>query len=167
MPVYHIDLLQIFDIVHALATHYLDACQAGCVLFHEWRYIIHCGGNRKSNITFKHGRKISITTDKSLIEQIKKLCTFVEGCYQEWVTYCNTLRNECYFLNYFTIAQIVLLCRELAVAKETRSVAIVVLHMVRSLKSGVTDADLLLAVDDYCKKLSTRALFNEKKDPTV
>ena len=108
---------QIFDGVTRLAVVYQKICDAGSVLFNFFHIVFHCDQSKKVNTQVMFGKSTELeqfSCRDDVMEQIKDVCDFMDDCLQEWNKHISAKRTEFYFLNHFTTAQLVILCKEVS-----------------------------------------------------
>lgn len=105
-----------FTAAQQLAETYEKLCQAGNILYAEWKALLNCGyqNNASVHIDFGGGKTNILKGVNPLLKELNFLREFMNNCLHEWYQYVNDRRSECYHLNYFTTEQLVLLRRCLA-----------------------------------------------------
>ncbi|CAF0704523.1 unnamed protein product [Brachionus calyciflorus] len=108
--------ISIFDNVVRLADIYVKLLNNGCDLFNNFEAKIYADCNdirlkeRKPLIEVKLNAKMTIIDNQEpCLKLLKDLCVKMEHSFDTWSNYVNALRDEYYFINYFTIKQIILL----------------------------------------------------------
>ena len=106
-----------FDGVTRLGNSYLKMCSAGSILFKDLNFIFHCCTTSKVNtvVNFSFSTKMEkFCNNEDVAEEVQKMCAFMDDCYQDWLHHISIKRQEFYFLNHFTTAQLAILRQEVS-----------------------------------------------------
>ena len=108
---------QVFTLAQQLASSYEKLCQGGCLLFSEWKLTLHCQrlGKVSVHVDFGVGNTEILAGTKPLLKEMENLREFLTSCIGDWQRHVDSQRNKLYYLNYYTIEQLVRLRQGLAV----------------------------------------------------
>jgi len=139
-----------------LAEIYLLLCNAGCMLFYNFKATFMCSVevDDGQNVFFQFEKDTKITEhvppimgfSTDIIKQMNETSLFMEECLQSWNKHVNKERSRHYYLNYFTTEQLVILQRELAKLLDTRELDIRIFPMLYIIGHQYTHNDLLIAL---------------------
>ncbi|KAH3784676.1 hypothetical protein DPMN_162640, partial [Dreissena polymorpha] len=96
----------------------------------------------------------------SLKEMVPAIAKFMEKCLDDWLLYIKTKRSQFYYLNYFTVDQLVLLQRELVIIGND-SKSELLYPILATVKQDCNQADLNAAIES-AKEEQLSAEKNEK-----
>lgn len=134
----------------------MKTCKAGCVLFHKWKCTIYCDETRESKVKIMFGNKTEkmVESDENISKQMSMLAQFFEDCLKDWTLFCSNMRRAFEMLNYLMMTQIVILCKELAVAHTSDTIPPAVLHIIQAVNCNGTERDLLRLLRASCKSVT-------------
>ncbi|XP_052083737.1 E3 ubiquitin-protein ligase rnf213-alpha-like [Mytilus californianus] len=144
----------ILDAVVRLSNVYIKLISNGCVLFAKWHATFICDENRPvcAFLTFGQGSDAQTlkgqtgSTDNDVGFIIQKTANFLEECNERWLSYINEKREKFYWLNYFTIDQIVFLQQELVRVTASKVPSVFTYPMLSAVKQDCTNDNLLIAL---------------------
>ena len=132
-----------------LASTYLKICEAGSILFKDWKARFFC--NKDSRVCVQ--MDFELVTKKlfglpkmglDVIKHLDEISSFLENSLNSWIDYIKTQRDRYGELNYFTMTQLVKLRSSLAKLKDGQTDP-EVFHMLHIVKENCTEEDLLTA----------------------
>ena len=126
-----------FDGVTRLANSYLNIGNAGSILFRDLTFTFYCDKYKNNTTVVNIGdsfRKDSLC--ENVEDEIMEMSKFMESCYEEWTDHISSKRNEFYFLNHFSISQLVILREEVMVTifyeQEHFEIDLIVFHQLKN-----------------------------------
>ncbi|XP_052224866.1 E3 ubiquitin-protein ligase rnf213-alpha-like [Dreissena polymorpha] len=165
----------VFDSVLRLGNVYNKLCAAGCVLFSEWtaRFMCNDDVNRPVCLVLSFGKGNGVwklkgrrSETSSLKEMVPAIAKFMEKCLDDWLLYIKTKRSQFYYLNYFTVDQLVLLQRELVIIGND-SKSELLYPILATVKQDCNQADLNAAIESAKEEqLSAEKKWNDCKEKT-
>lgn len=149
-----IHILQILDAVVRLSNVYIKLISDGCVLFAKWQATFFCDEHTPvcAFLTFGQGRDAqtlkgqTASTDNDVGFIIQKTAKFLEDCHERWLSYINEKREKFYWLNYFTIDQIVFLQQEIVSVTASQDPSVFTYPMLSDVKQNCNKENLLRAL---------------------
>ncbi|XP_052807608.1 E3 ubiquitin-protein ligase rnf213-alpha-like isoform X3 [Mya arenaria] len=159
----------IFDSMTRLGIVYLKLCSSGCVLFNGWNANFVCspGHDRPVCATLEFGKGKYIpklkgrrSDTEALEDMVPKIAEFMEKCYGEWLEFIKEKRKIYLYLNFFTIAQLVILQRELVKMGTDEEPSLRIYHLMSAVKENCTQEDVVLAMEK-----AKRQLFGRDNEP--
>ncbi|WAR07278.1 R213A-like protein [Mya arenaria] len=152
----------IFDSMTRLGIVYLKLCSSGCVLFNGWNANFVCspGHDRPVCATLEFGKGKDIpklkgrrSDTEGLEDMVPKIAEFMEKCYGEWLEFIKEKRKIYIYLNFFTIAQLVILQRELVRMGTDEEPTLRIYHLLSAVKENCTQEDVVLAMEKAKRQL--------------
>ncbi|XP_071122875.1 E3 ubiquitin-protein ligase RNF213-like [Mytilus edulis] len=142
--------IMILDAVVRLGNIYTKLIADGCILFSSWNATFLCDRKRSVCVFINFGHGKEMQTLKGMAEDvaniIPKIAEFLEDCHTKWLSYIDEKRERHYFLNYFSIDQIVILQRELVKIDLEQDPSVLIYPMISAIKHDCTAVDLIMAL---------------------
>jgi len=157
--------VEILDAVTRLGKLYAEICNAGCTLFHGWKAQFFCSPKRHmyARVEFGTDGKQVIygkCTDMKdgVLDHILGLCNYFDECLSEWLSHIERHRSEFYYLNHYTMAQLVILQKELAKinTEEYLDISSKVYPLLTCVKENCILTDLQMAMRKTFRQLSEK-----------
>lgn len=152
--------MQILDSVVRLAHIYIKLVSKGCVLFSQWHVKIFCDRTRHACLVVNFGHGQNKTILKGKIEQnedvstiVPLLAKYMEDSHEEWLKHIDDKRDRFYFLNYFSIDQMVFLQQELVKMGTHEIPSVLIYPLLSAIKQDCNQDDLELAMTDAKEKM--------------
>nr|XP_039257181.1 E3 ubiquitin-protein ligase rnf213-alpha-like [Styela clava] len=134
--------------IQKLTEVYVKLLESGCMLFNEWCLTVRCL-SESSNITNSIKIDIKFTSDTPLISSVgthtdlDKLAGILSESLQGWIDYVSKKRMDFYYLNEYSIQQILHLCRQLCIFKQTKHLPAQVFALLSFVRKDFTPEDLV------------------------
>lgn len=144
---------QVFDALIRLCTAYIKLAASGCVLFSNWQTQLLCDPSRPICAFIKFGsgsRCIEVKaqrhrSDITCSTIISRLAKFMDMCLEQWLNYIDRKRDTYYYLNFFTIDQLFILQKELALIGDENEPSNLVYPLLSIVKHDCSKEDLIIA----------------------
>ncbi|XP_056627258.1 E3 ubiquitin-protein ligase rnf213-beta-like isoform X2 [Triplophysa dalaica] len=103
---------QVFEGVQRMGRILLQLRTSGNVLLRDLEAQITCNGTIEHciNIRFSQLKKC-VEYKGDVLEELQKLCRFLEDVHNDWCTHLSKMRSQYYALNYYTSEQMAYLCK--------------------------------------------------------
>ncbi|XP_052243691.1 E3 ubiquitin-protein ligase rnf213-alpha-like [Dreissena polymorpha] len=155
----------VFDSVTRLGNVFRKLCLTGCVLFNSWKATFMCNTSRRVCVILAFGEgndvpklKGGVSNEEGLQNVIPDLAKFMEKCLEEWLQYIRTKRVEYFYLNYFTVDQLVILQRELVKVGSDKAPSNHIYPLLSAVKQDCTPADLVAALNLAKEEVDNRTM---------
>lgn len=127
--------------------------EAGCILFTNWHVKFLCDPNRPvcTFINFGYGpdcQQLKGRRDKNddVTTIMPELATFMEKCLQKWLKDINIKREKYPHLNFYTMDQLVVLQKELAIVVNESEPSVQVYQLLSLTKEHCSKEDVMKAI---------------------
>nr|XP_039247899.1 E3 ubiquitin-protein ligase rnf213-alpha-like [Styela clava] len=144
--------------IQKLTEVYVKLLESGCMLFNEWCLTVRCL-SELSNITNSIKIDIKFTSDTPLISSVgthtdlDKLTGILSESLQGWIDYVSTKRMDFYYLNEYSIQQILHLCRQLRIFKQTKHLPAQVFALLSFVRNDFTPEDLVECLENLTETI--------------
>ncbi|XP_077967570.1 E3 ubiquitin-protein ligase rnf213-alpha-like isoform X2 [Styela clava] len=144
--------------IQKLTEVYVKLLESGCMLFNEWCLTVRCL-SESSNITNTIKIDIKFTSDTPLISSVgthtdlDKLTGILSKSLQGWIDYVSTKRMDFYYLNEYSIQQILHLCRQLRIFKQTKHLPAQVFALLSFVRNDFTPEDLVECLENLTETI--------------
>ncbi|KAA0724978.1 E3 ubiquitin-protein ligase rnf213-beta [Triplophysa tibetana] len=103
---------QVFEGVQRMGRILLKLRASGNVLLRDFEAQITCNGTMQHciNVSFSQLKKC-VEYQGDVLEELQKLCRFLEDIHKDWCTHLSKMRSQYYALNYYTSEQMAYLCK--------------------------------------------------------
>ncbi|XP_062570770.1 E3 ubiquitin-protein ligase RNF213-like [Saccostrea cucullata] len=165
----------IFDNVTRLGRIFIKLYSSGCVLFKQWSFEFLCNKSVENCAFVKFGqqhestlkgtntktRDEHISQDDVVNDYMQKIADFLENCYEQWMGHVRETRDSYYPLNFFTVAQMIILQEELAMYRHGSHDSKYLLALLSYVKSDCSVEDLEFAF------MSLNELLRREQDKDI
>ncbi|VDH97030.1 Hypothetical predicted protein [Mytilus galloprovincialis] len=163
--------MAILDSVTRLSHIYIKLVSKGCVLFSQWHVKIYCDKGRQACLIVSFGHGQNKTVLKGRIEEhedvstvIPLLAKFLEDSHEKWLKYIADKRDKYYYLNYFSIDQMVFLQQELVKMGTKEIPSDLVYPLLSAIKQDCNQDDLERAMTNAKQGMSNGSESSDDED---
>lgn len=143
----------------------------GCVLFSQWHVKIFCERDRHACLIVNFGHGQNKTMLKGRIEQhedvstvVPLLAKFLEDSHEKWLKFIDEKRDTFYYLNYFSIDQMVFLQQELVKMGTSDKPSKYIYPLLSGIKQDCNQDDLERAMTDAKDGMSNGSESSDDED---
>ncbi|XP_061196022.1 E3 ubiquitin-protein ligase rnf213-alpha-like [Saccostrea echinata] len=158
----------IFDNITRLGRIFIKLYSSGCVLFKQWSFEFLCNKSVENCAFVKFGqqqestlkgtntksRDEHLSQDDVVNDYMQKIADFLEDCYEQWMGHVRETRDRFYPLNFFTVAQMIILQEELAMYRHGSHDSKHLLALLSYVKSDCSLEDLEFAFKSLDEQLT-------------